>query len=549
MIRYGNTLPRVFTPPLAPGGPGPCGCGCALTPVVTDDGTATGRYVSGTSWGFSLIEFAEDVIGMRLHPWQRWLFIHALEVMTTVSVDGEPAGRFRYRKILILVARQNGKTSGVEIKNLWKLYVMQVALVIGTAQNLDVAEESWDKCIEIIEGTEDLAAELTEVIKVNGKKAFRLASGGRYKVQAANRRGGRGLSGDDVNLDELREHQKWEAWAAVTKTTNAKESAQVWAFSNAGDKASVVLNDLQAKGRSAAEHPETADPSMGHFEWSAPDDTRCTCLRPSKDIPHESWCQLLDRKVQAMANPSAGYPGGILWSALASDAQTDSDAVFLTECLCVQVTDLSGKKIDPSRWKDLGDKRSRRQGDVALAVDISPDREWSTICMYGQREDGLGHLQVLDYLEGTSTLMDRLDAWRKDLDPIAIGMQTATHRSLKDALRKRGYVLPGEDGARDDKAPRRGDLIVIGAGENAAACGQLIDAVRQGKDRHVPSPHTEAAVLMATTRKVGEAVAWASRDGESPILGLTGLTSARYSYHARIDLIVTDDYDPLDDFY
>lgn len=536
-VLYGDTMPRVFTPPLVRGRPGPCGCGCALTPVVTDDGTATGRYVSGSSWGFSVVDFAEQVIGMRFHPWQRWLMIHALEVLSN--------GDFRFRKILVLVARQNGKTSGVEIKNLWKLYVLQVPLVIGTAQNLDVAEESWDKCIEIIEGTEDLKAELVEVIKVNGKKAFRLASGGRYKVQAANRRGGRGLSAEDVNLDELREHQKWDAWGAVTKTTNAKLNAQVWSFSNAGDDQSVVLNHLQQAGRAAAENPEDADISMGHFEWSAPDETRCTCGRPSKDVPHRAGCALLDRRIQAMANPSAGYPGGILWTALQSDAQTDPDPVFLTECLCVRVADLSGKKIDPVKWRALGDKSSRRHGDVALCVDISPDREWSAIALYGHREDGVGHLQILDYLEGTSTLLGRLEEWRTALDPVAIGMQTNTFKSLRASLRVAKYRIPGELG--DDPDPRRGDVLVINAGENAAACGQLIDAVRQGSLRHIPSVHATSAVALAGTRKVGDAVAWAPRDGESPILGLTVLTGARYAYYARVDLVVDDDYDPVSD--
>lgn len=543
-VEFGSTRPRIFTRPLVTGNPGPCGCGCSLRPVVTDDGTPRGAWVRGTSWGFSAIEFAEQVIGMKLHPWQRWLFVHALECR-------QRSVMLRYRFVLVLIARQNGKTSIVEVKNLWKLYVMQVPLVIATAQNLDVAEESWDKAVEIIEGTPELAAELDAVVKVNGKKSFKLRGGQRWKVQAANRRGGRGLSAEDVNLDELREHQKWDAWGAVTKTTTARDDAQIWSFSNAGDDASVVLNDQQAKGRAAAENPDRADPAVGHFEWSAPDETRCTCGRTS-GTPHYDHCLLLSREVQAQANPSAGLPFGIPWDVLRTYAQSDRDEIYLTEHLCVRVADLSGKSIDPGVWRARGDAESRRAGAVALSVDISADREWSAICLYGIRADGLGHLQVLDYLEGTSTLLDRLDVWRGQLGPdiAGIGMLPGTYASLKMELRKRGYLTQQDrkgDGEHEDDQIRRGDVLVLKPAENAAACGQIIDAVRQDAVRHVPSRHAEAAVLAAKTRKVGDTVAWAPRDNTSSILALTGMTTARYAYYARIDLSLNDDYDPVQD--
>lgn len=543
-IPYGNTVPRIFTPPLAVGPPAGCPCGCGLSPVETSDGTPRGAWVRGTSWGFSAIEFAEQVIGMKLHPWQRWLNIHALECRPRSIM-------LRYRFVLVLIARQNGKTSIVEIKNLWKLFVLQVPLVIATAQNLDVAEESWDKAVEIIEGTPELAAELEAVVKVNGKKSFKLRDGQRWKVQAANRRGGRGLSAEDVNLDELREHQKWDAWGAVTKTTTAREDAQIWSFSNAGDDSSIVLNDQQAKGRAAAEHPDRADPAIGHFEWSAPDETRCTCGRTA-GTPHYDHCLLLSREVQAMANPSAGHPYGIPWDVLRTYAQGDRDEIYLTEHLCVRVADLSGKSIDPGVWRARGDAASRRAGPVALSVDISADREWSAICLYGIRADGLGHLQVLDYLEGTARVMDRLDTWRRELGPdlVAVGMLPGTHASLQRELTEGGYLTAQQrkaEGAHDADLMQRGDVIVLKPAENAAACGQIIDAVRQDAVRHVPAAPSEAAVLAAKTRKVGDTVAWAPRDNASSILALTGMTTARYAYYARIDLALNDDYDPVQD--
>ena len=54
--RIGSEQPRIFTPPLR-----------KLTPKTT--------------LGFAAIEFAEDVCSVELYPWQKWLLIHALELL------------------------------------------------------------------------------------------------------------------------------------------------------------------------------------------------------------------------------------------------------------------------------------------------------------------------------------------------------------------------------------------------------------------------------------------------------------------------------------
>lgn len=91
----GSVTPRLAPKPLAAGRPGPCGCGCALTPE--------------NSYGFDVVEFARDWLNLPLDPWQRWLVIHGGELL--------PDGRPRFRKLLVIVARQNGKAldCGVDI--------------------------------------------------------------------------------------------------------------------------------------------------------------------------------------------------------------------------------------------------------------------------------------------------------------------------------------------------------------------------------------------------------------------------------------------------
>ena len=219
----GYETPRIFTPPLR-----------ELTPQ--------------TSHGFAAVRFAEDVLGLKLMPWQKWILIHALEL--------RPDGLYRFRTVVLLVARQNGKTMLMLVLALWHIYARGSRTVIGTAQDLVNAEKAWAEAVAMAESEPELAELIANIVQQTGKKALVLEDGEQYRVAAASRRGARGFSGDLVLLDELREHQSWDSWAASTKTTLARPKAQVWCFSNAGDFLSIVLRYLRASAHQELGWPD-----------------------------------------------------------------------------------------------------------------------------------------------------------------------------------------------------------------------------------------------------------------------------------------------------
>lgn len=402
-----------------------------------------------------MVAYARDVVGFEPLPWQRWVLIHGLELT--------PDRRWRFWTVLLLVARQNGKTTIVEIKNLWKMFV-QGAEVLGTAQDLSVSEESWDNAVEICESLPELACEIRDVVKINGKKALKLSNGGRWRVKSITGRGkaGRGASADDVNLDELREHQTWRPWGAVSKTTLARPNAQRWCFSNAGDGASVVLNALQAKGRAAVKDP-LADTTMGLFEYSAPDEVDCTCARTHPD-PHKAGCQLLDPAVLAMSNPALGYT--IELAALISDAHGDPNDVFRTECLCQHVPNLTPAIIDMARWADWADEESLARGRVAFSLDIDPDLQWAAIGFTGRRSDGLLHWQVV---------------WS---GPPGDAVAEAT--KLNKIHGNVGWFLDGASpaAAKQTDLEKAGLTVhVLGGSDAAQACVTMMEAAENGPGR------------------------------------------------------------------
>lgn len=249
----GIVEPRIYTPPLR-----------ELTPE--------------TSLGFLFIEFC-DSLGQPLLPWQKWLSIHALEFIGTFPEDWS----FRFRYIIVLVSRQNGKTYWFKLLGLFFNYVLETKLVIGTAQNLDKANDTFEEAVDLIESTPKLDRLFVKALRGAGKREYILKNGERWKVVATNRRG-RGWSSDLILMDEIREQTDWEGWSAISKTMLARPSAILIAVSNAGDATSVVLRHLRLQAHSQLGDPdhvagvreslggEDVDDSLALFEWSAEPD-------------------------------------------------------------------------------------------------------------------------------------------------------------------------------------------------------------------------------------------------------------------------------------
>lgn len=362
----GCESPRIFTPPKR-----------KLTPE--------------TSAGFSMIDFSRDVLGIEPLPWQRFFLIHAFEL--------NESGKFRFRTILLMVARQNGKTTVAQIIVCWFLYVYACRLVIGASQSLDLSEETWEDVVDIVESNPELSALVADVKRVNGKKSLKLTNGAKYKIVSASRRGGRGKSGDLVLLDELREQQNFEAWAAISKTTLAIPNAVILCMTNAGDETSVVLRHLRAVAHKPLGDPDGWCKAVGAeikglgtgttaiFEWSA-----------------HPGCEIDDRKEWSQANPSLGYT--ITEEALEGAFESDTETVFRTECLCQFVERIIVEPFPEGSWAACLDPMSYIAPDSPLffGVDVSINRTFSTIAVCGYRPDGCLHIEIAERRTGTDWL-------------------------------------------------------------------------------------------------------------------------------------------------
>ncbi len=353
----GITEPRIYTKPLR-------------------------KLTEKTSIGSLRIEYAEKILKKELYPWQKFALIHSLEIVGSL----EKGWRFRFRTILFLISRQNGKTVLSEVIASFFLNILGVESIFGTSLSLDKAEEVWEAVTRDQQDAPDLAADIDRISRTNGNKRLMLTDNRQYKVGAPTRRAGRGDSNDLVMIDELREHRDWETWSAAAASIVAKPNGIIMCFSNAGDPDSVVLRQLRSiaismiDGTTAQDFGGEVDgDSLALFEWSAPDGAKTD-----------------DPAALAQANPSLGY-GRMTMRALMSNRGTFPENKFRSECMCQQVETILPAPFPDGAWDGGVHEKSliAAESELYFGIDMSADRRWTSIGVCGRREDGNMHIEVV----------------------------------------------------------------------------------------------------------------------------------------------------------
>jgi hypothetical protein len=427
------------------------------------------------------------VIEQPFDPWQRWAVIHGGELL--------PDGRPRFRRLLLLVARQNGKTHLLKILTLFWLFVERWPLTLGMSTNLDYAKEAWEKTLETAETVECLATMIPTrggVRRTNGEQMITTAERCRYKIAASNRRGGRSLSVDRLVSDELREHQTWDSYNAAYPAMNARPYGQAWFLSNAGDDSSVVLNSLRDDAVAYAT-TGTGDPRLGIIEWSAPD-----------------GCDLDDVDALAAANPNVGRRTD--WDTLLGPAQAaklaggEQESGFRTENLCQRIRSMD-PAVNLDAWMASGPPaqpvvplEGPMRKRLALAWDLTPDGLHATLYAAAAGDDGLVYLDVVQAWSGaraSAQLRNDLPELVARIKPTAVGW------------------LPSGPGAAvaADLAARKGIRSWAPAGvrveaiakETTQVCMGFAELVRTRGARHTGDPLLTAQLSTAAKGHRGDA--------------------------------------------
>lgn len=462
-----------------------------------------------TSAGYEVIDYAHTVLHVRLRPWQQWLLIHMLEL--------KEDGAYRFTEVVVLVGRQNGKTTVGAVLADWWLHVDSNRhpervppaefLIVGVSQGLDNAREPWDRVVKWCNPEPRNAAEAKLAIPAlqehtlpvsftNGKENVTADNLASYEIRAA--RSARGKPAARVLFDELREQKTFDAWNAVEPTTSAFWSGMLVCMSNAGDGTSIVLQKqrdsaleqideyrqnveagLISADAYAREHPEMCGVAL--FEWSAPD-----------------GCALDDANAIRQANPSIGY-GGKTVASVRAKAHGMTEAGYRTEYLCQWVTADIEPPLPTVGWQNGIDPESHRAEDAPTywGVDTSADRDWTTIAVVSKRDDGNWHGEIVARRAG----IDWVIRWFRD--------RPAKHYRV--AFQGRGAPISSVAELLTN-LPNVETIPVTGP-DVAASFGRLYDAVNACDETsksdslklfHRPSQVLDDAAANAATRQLGD---------------------------------------------
>jgi phage terminase large subunit-like protein len=491
--RYGITEPRIWTKPLV-----------ALTPE--------------TSRGFDVIKFARDDLGVRLLPWQEWLLIHMLEL--------DSFGLLRFRKALVIVGRQNGKTAVAAVLAAYWMYVdagrwpeqlpEQDFTIVGAAQKLDVAMKPWkqvrrwgapdDLKVGIAHDRRPELQKLTYPPRtVNGETDIRTIGGGTYMPRTFE--GARGHSAARLLLDELRQQYDYDGWAAIEKSANAMFDSFLVAFSNAGTSRSTVLKDVREIATEGVDDPDT---EWFIAEWSA-----------------EQKAPLDDPQAFAQANPSAGHlPGMTIAGLMRTAAKAKNKNVERVEVLGQWVTSLVTPYLDVQKWQASADAPVLDDGELVvpgsriadssrmvMGIDVHREKRLtrSSIGVAGYREDGRVHLELIAQRTGMTWVVKHARAVREKtgINQVAIQTKGCDAADLVADLREAGF-----------------DIVDISATTLLISAGRLRDRLREDKIRHRSQGPLDLAVDNGATKTLGGMDVWDRDAGPVDIAPLVALTYA-----------------------
>lgn len=426
----------------------------------------------------------------------------------------------------VIVQRQNGKGAVIEALILASLFIWGNAKTIYAAHRLDTAQSTFSRVRALIESTPDLARRCKPIN--DSDYSITLLTGGIVEFKTRTASGGRGLTGDLVILDEGLE-LNLEQIAALVPTLAARPYAQLWYFSTVPQFADQHICTVRARALES-------DEGLSWVDWGV-----------------ERGADLNDPVALTKANPAL-KSGRLSLERLRHFRKILGDEKFMTECMGIFPEMTAGSVLSPSAWKGMIDVESKRApgSDVVIGLDMTPMREFAAIGMHGFREDGLEHLQIVDYAPGIEWMVSRAGLLHAALDPAlwVIDGRNGVKALLPD-LDKVGIKVLGPAATRallgkltdeDAKKPipeiPRGSLLVLPPDAAGDAVGQFIDAYRRNPAvfRHKDQEPLNLAVPNAQT-KVGDAgqITWTRKLSEVNIGPVVLATNTRFGSYLWIN--------------
>ena len=431
--------------------------------VALPDGVPVPRvrhapHVRANAWE-DVTELAASY-GLRLLDWQE----NVLEATMGERADGTWAAKH----IGLCCPRQSGKGAVLEARALAGLLLFDEKMIIHSAHEVRTAQLGFRRLKAYFENFDDLRRKVDSVGNAVAREYIRLRSGQEVRFVTRSKSAIRGFSADCLLLDEgqILDDLQWEA---CLFTVSARPAHQIWLVGTppTSIEQGIVFHRFRNRGIDGKDH------RLAWLEWSAP---------PDADLD--------DPQAWAMSNPALGTL--ISHDTILTERAAASDEGFARERLGIWPTEGAGAPVfDARQWHALADPRAAAPLRVALVVDVSPDRGWSSIGVAGAIPDG--RTLVMCFCgQGTSWVAGRVAELVAERAVVEVALFTGGQAAtLQPDLTRAGV-----------------QFTKLSAVDMASACGQFQEAVKAASVVHVGQPELDTAVSNARVRQVGESQRW-----------------------------------------
>jgi hypothetical protein len=476
-----------------------------------------------------------------LDDWQDWYLTEGLGV--------KPSQRFAATDTCLIVPRQNGKGTTLEVRELGGLFVLNEKKIIHTAHQFSTAKEHFDRCLEVIDNNADLSKWLLglpskthglESISLKAKPTIIFAARGsmvrksfirKLEFHARTGKKSRGFTCNCLVYDESM-YLTGEQIGASRPTLRAVANHQIWLAGSAG-----MVDSLEL----ASYHDRLVDDEQTFVgaEWGGLTMHKPSCPRDKilgrKTNDYVVNCTEHDDRDSeyswAKSNPA--YGTRIEKETFENEIVAMRDIIeFNRELLNVGEwpdREAAWKVIDRDLWDSLSVKQAGTLAPVAIGVDVDEDGKSSAIGVCWQSADG--RLVVKNpagcVLEGTDDLIPTVhrlyDMIRKQFGPVI------------------AIVVPRDGpaaGIGDDLEKKYRDKVIRATSQDqAAAFAFFTQKCKETPAVIAHAPKEVAADLYAAvggseTRDIGDGgKTWKRRDATVQVSPATTCTLAAWIFN------------------
>lgn len=497
----------------------------------------TMRDFSRQTYGGKVAKIAK-ALGTPLMPWQRYVADVALEI------DPE-TGLLAYRGVDVTVPRQSGKTSLILPAAVWRAMFRPQQRIVYGAQTGVAAREKWeDEHLPMLGRATPLKGKW-KVRKAAGREAILYRNGSIHQLLANTEKAGHGKTLDMAALDEYFAQVDYRSDQAVGPAMITRADAQKWRLSTAGTSASVPFNAMRKNGRDAC---EAGRPTItAFFDWCA----LAGMDRRDPAVWRDCMPALCPAPVRGVCRCSREWRHTVVERAILAELETYAEQLEEFDRAYLNIGRDDGDELgDPNvpsveEWELLAAPDVPGGDIVALAVDITPRRDFAAIVAVGDTAQGLPRVRILDHGGGVEWLLPRILELHERVRPVCwvLDDKSAAGTLILPMERKGIVRMPPPTEDRDPrKGPQRGQLWIPTPMQYGAACGTFTDTVRQGQLVHAGQEALTVALDGAKTRPMGDGVwGWGRKIGSADIsplvaatLGMAGLDRWRHLAAKRL---------------